>query len=260
MAGGEGWRSGASAEVPLHTYRVRSSSRARQARISVTPHDGVVVIVPEGMDIDAASAVRERRAWIEQALNDCSDLRAIWLADPKDLLPSSITFALTGEAWTVEYRQTASASVRARSDGSRVVVSGAVTDAARCLVALQRWLQSRARERLLSLLAEEAAAIGATPAKCSVRGQRDRWAGCSQSGHITVNRALLFLPRDLVRAVIRHELAHLAHADHSRAFYEALEALDPHHREHARALQAARITIPGWAERRVTARAPNHVG
>lgn len=42
---------------------------------------------------------------------------------------------------------------------------------------------------------------------------------CSSRGEITLSRRLLFMPRDMRRAVMTHELAHLDHFDHSEAFY-----------------------------------------
>lgn len=48
---------------------------------------------------------------------------------------------------------------------------------------------------------------------------------CSSSGEILLSHKLAFLPADLRRAVMTHELAHLDHMDHSAAFYARWEQL-----------------------------------
>jgi len=50
------------------------------------------------------------------------------------------------------------------------------------------------------------------------RGLR-RMGFCSAEGRISLSRVLMFMPRDLRRSTITHELAHLTHFDHSPAFY-----------------------------------------
>ncbi len=50
------------------------------------------------------------------------------------------------------------------------------------------------------------------------RGLR-RMGFCSAEGRISLSHALMFMPRDLRRCTITHELAHLTHFDHSPAFY-----------------------------------------
>lgn len=50
-----------------------------------------------------------------------------------------------------------------------------------------------------------------------------QWGSCSPSGVIMLNTALLFVPPSILRYVIVHELAHRLHADHSPAFWRAVE-------------------------------------
>jgi predicted metal-dependent hydrolase len=196
------------------------------------------------------AAVYERSAWIASSLEHFSAQRAVWLADPGTLLPQRVHFVATGEAWAVEYRRTASASVRAGIVDGVLVVSGGICEAMSCLHALQRWLQRMAVERLVPRLNELAEASQLTLLGAGVRGQYGRWGGCSQRGFITLNRALLFLEPHLVDAVIHHELAHLPHPNHSPRFWQELARLDPNMPWNRAAIGAAWDRVPGWAERR----------
>ena len=53
---------------PLPAYTVRRSARARHVRLTVTPRDGLVVVVPERWRGDTDAIVAEKRAWAEAAL------------------------------------------------------------------------------------------------------------------------------------------------------------------------------------------------
>ncbi len=54
-----------------------------------------------------------------------------------------------------------------------------------------------------------------------------RWGSCSRKGNINLNTALLFLPESILRYVIIHEIAHIRHPNHSRAFWETVESVMP---------------------------------
>jgi len=235
-------------DLPAYTLRV--SPRAKYVRLNVTPHEGLVVVVPSGAarGFDPTPILRSKSEWIEECLAHIADVRQAYTGDPVALLPTEIVFTATGERWRVEYRPTASPRASVRTAPGTVTISGGTTDADACLAALNRWLQSRAKERLLPLLALHAEKTGLSYRKASVRGQRSRWGGCSSSGSITLNRCLLFLAPELVDSVVLHELAHLRQPNHSSAFWRELQQIDPAAHEHRRAIRDAWSTVPTWAE------------
>ena len=61
--------------------------------------------------------------------------------------------------------------------------------------------------------------------KCKMvrfRKMKRRWGSCSSEGVITFNTNLLKRDKSFIDEVVVHELAHLVHFNHSRAFYELL--------------------------------------
>lgn len=238
----------ASGDVPA--YILRRSTRAAHVRLNVTPHEGLVVVVPASLEgFDPANALRDKRAWIEESAARFAERRELLLAEPSQRLPRRVEFPSTGEHWHVSYLETAAHSTSTRLSSTGVLtVRGPADDPHAQIAALNRWLQRAARERLVPWLAGEARRTGASPTRVTVRGQRARWGGCTPSGSITLNRCLLFLGEDLVTAAMLHELAHLQHPDHSPAFWRRLAALDPHWEEHRTRIAESWDAVPLWAE------------
>ena len=74
--------------------------------------------------------------------------------------------------------------------------------------------------------------VGARPSSVRwVTNQTARWGSCSYySGEIRVSHRLRVVPEWVLDSVLVHEVAHLTHPDHSRAFH-TLAGAYPRHKE-----------------------------
>lgn len=113
---------------------------------------------------------------------------------------------------------------------------------------LLAFVRAEAARTLPRMLADLAVEIGApVPPRVRIAEQRTRWASRSTSGTVSCNLELMFLPRDLVRHVLLHELSHIAHMNHGPQFHALLARLDPLSRVHEASLRtAARNYVPAW--------------
>ena len=232
----------------LPEYQVRVSDRARRVRLTVTPREGLVVVVPRRWRGDPSLLVAEKAEWARAALESVADRHALFNAGAEALLPHVVELRAFDEAWPVEYRESPAVGVRVREAGSMLVVTGAVGDAEKCLSALVRWLDRTSRERLLPLLAEVSRDAGLTYAGARVRRQKTRWGSCSSRRTISLNRNLVFVPEHLVRSLMLHELAHTRVMDHSPRFWDALGAIDPDAATHRAQMRHAHLLVPAWAD------------
>ncbi len=70
-----------------------------------------------------------------------------------------------------------------------------------------------------------------------VREQRKRWGSCDVSGTIRINWRIVQAPTALIDYVLVHELAHIEHRGHDRAFWAAVEQWLPDYEDRRRRLR-----------------------
>ncbi len=112
---------------------------------------------------------------------------------------------------------------------------------------LREWVRKEARAYLGPRLDALAALHGLAHAGCSVRFQRTRWGSCSARGSISLNGCLLFLPENLTRYILLHELCHTRELNHSAAYWRLLFALEPDALALDRRMRSAWKYVPPWA-------------
>ena len=111
-------------------------------------------------------------------------------------------------------------------------------------------LRDIARQYLPDRLYQWAGRIGVKVHGITIRDQRCRWGSCSETGGISLNWRLILIAPRLQDHVMLHELAHLRHFDHSKAFHRFLASLDPRSEQHGRQLdtEAARVIYLGRSQ------------
>ncbi|HTR17460.1 MAG TPA: SprT family zinc-dependent metalloprotease [Acetobacteraceae bacterium] len=204
--------------LPLGTARVewRRSQRARRISLRIDPRGGVVVVT---------LPPRAGRAAGMALLADHAD----WVADRLAALPGAVTFADgatvpldgtphpirhvpggRGGAWLTEGTIQVS--------GEAVFLSRRVGD----------FLREEARRRLALRVAAAAEAAGLTPRRVTVKDTRTRWGSCSSTGVLMFCWRLVMAPPLVQEYVVAHELAHLRHMNHGKAFWALVDTLTPH--------------------------------
>lgn len=98
-------------------------------------------------------------------------------------------------------------------------------------------LMKKAREYLPYRLEYFAKLYGYKYDKCRLTHANTRWGSCSSKKTISLNIGLMKLPEKLRDYVILHELAHLNHMDHSKAFWAEVYAHDKNYKNHDKKLK-----------------------
>ncbi|MBQ2660835.1 M48 family metallopeptidase [Candidatus Saccharibacteria bacterium] len=101
----------------------------------------------------------------------------------------------------------------------------------------KKLLTKKAKEYLPYRLEYLAKLYGYNYEKCRLTHANTRWGSCSSNRTISLNIGLMKVPEALRDYVILHELAHLNHMDHSKAFWAEVGEHDRNYKTHEKKLK-----------------------
>jgi predicted metal-dependent hydrolase len=211
-------------------YSVRYSTRARRVRVTVDAAHGVEVVVPRRASrSEAAAAIRELRPWIERRLAELARTQAVVAARGETVPYLGQVLHLVSQPGRTRVH---------RRDNELLVPDGAQRRPA-----LERWYRRAARSEIAPRLDRACELTATSYSQLTIRGQRTRWASCSNAGAMSFNWRLLLAPEQVLDYVIWHEVCHLEVMDHSHRFWSLLERRCPGHRQHVRWLRRHGATL-----------------
>ena len=94
----------------------------------------------------------------------------------------------------------------------------------------RRALIRKAKALLPERVRHYAPLLGVWPARITITGARTRFGSCSSKNALSFSWRLMLYPPEAIDYVVVHELAHIRHHDHSKAFYELIASVMPDHR------------------------------
>ena len=85
---------------------------------------------------------------------------------------------------------------------------------------LEKWFKAEATSYLSTRLTELSEQTQLIPKSVKIRQYKARWGSCNNRGELSFNYLLMMAPLWVVDYVIVHELCHLTHLNHSKAFWQ----------------------------------------
>lgn len=98
-------------------------------------------------------------------------------------------------------------------------------------------LRLAAKERIPRLVSEYSDIMGLKPTSVKITSAKGRFGSCSAKNGLCFSWRLMAYPEDAVRYVVVHELAHIAHHNHSSAFYSVVKKYMPDYKERQKLLK-----------------------
>lgn len=195
-------------------------SRRKTISIIVMPDASVVVRAPlRAPKAVIAGFVEQKRRWI-------ADKREIMLKRAEAHRPSE---PANGEEFMYLGRRlmlAVSGSVqRVEAVGSTLAFPAAMLGDAEAV--LRRWYIDEAARVVTERVNHWMQRTGIYASSLGVTGARRRWGSCSTNGALNFAWRLVMAPVDVVDYVVVHELAHIEHPNHSKAFWARVAEIMP---------------------------------
>jgi len=227
-------------------YTIRESARAKRLNLKLSPQGKLEVVIPIGFDRrQIPDIIKTHERWIERTRIKLIDQPTLQSGES---IPKTIQFLATTENWTIEYTPANVVSIRISELPETIILWGNTTNEALCRKALRSWLTKRAEIFLGPWLRSLSKDCNLPFNQISVRGQKTRWGSCSSDRNISLNYKLLFLPPQVARYVLIHELCHTVHMNHSKEFWQLVQKNDPLYKQWDHDLKNVNQYIPQWLQ------------
>ena len=218
-------------------YAVRESNKATCKKIVVTPV-GVEVVVPAGTPMDGPEGVipyvQRKRRWVFDSVREVEKKHHSLLTQQ---YASGAKLQYRGR-WlmlNVQSGDVPEVMISCRSKFHVVVPAGmdGVEKLEAIRKAFDRWIRERALDEVERFGHHHEATLGVHATGYRLSDARSRWGSCGQDQVIRIHWRLVQAPTPALEYVVAHEVAHLAHRNHSSDFWAALSR-----------------TLPDWSERK----------
>lgn len=215
-------------------FTIRRSNRRATVSIAVEPNGKVVVTAPADTTVARLEGlVRKKALWILERRRQRDQLGPLPAARE---FVSGETFRYLGRQYRLKVESTSDLDssdvgpVRLLGGYLHIPVPRRVSTAdqsARARGALVAWYRAKAADYLPDKLAVWAPRVGVPVPRLLVTEPPKRWGSASRTGVVRVNWRAIQAPPALIDYIVAHELVHLRHDDHSRAFWQALGRIMP---------------------------------
>jgi predicted metal-dependent hydrolase len=197
-------------------------SRRRTIALIITPDARLIIRAPlRASDAMIDAAIREKSGWILKKICEIKKQPQATIHTYKE----GEIFWFLGRPYPLQITDNPGAGIQ-RTD--RLSVPRTIRPDIRR--GLQHWYMTEAYKEIHSRCMWFSMMTGYSPTSVRITDASQRWGSCNHKGGLNFSWRLIQAPLEIVDYVIVHELVHLRQPDHSRKFWEKVEALMPDYR------------------------------
>jgi predicted metal-dependent hydrolase len=206
-------------------YRLLYASR-KTLEIAVHPDGSVSVKAPINADIELIEVKLKKRArWILRQLNFFKQFNP--RTPPRSYINGESHLYL-GKQYRLKVEKAEQDSVRLSK--GRFFVTSINMSPENIQYLLDSWYRQKAEiqfNQSLERCWQRFERFELEQPRVAIRVMQKRWGSLSEKGTMTLNIHLIRAPKECIDCVVTHELCHLIHKDHGKAFYQLLDAMLP---------------------------------
>jgi predicted metal-dependent hydrolase len=199
-------------------YSVVYSER-KTLGIVVNPDGSVIVKAPIGILKEKVSEkVTKRASWI---IKQQDFFKSFGKKMPQRRYISGESHLYLGRQYRLYVKEGKPNSVSFKGRCFEIVCTS--KDKAESL--MTAWYKGRAKVKFAEIaepIIQQFKKYGVEPKSLYIQAMENRWGSCTAKQKIILNTELIKAPKPCIEYVITHEMCHLLHKNHTKAFYELL--------------------------------------
>ena len=203
----------------------------KTASISVKDNS-VTVVVPKTLsDKRVEQFVRRKARWIREKLKYNLEVRKTYR--PKEYVNGE-SFSYLGRNYRLKIVDGKPEKVSLKNGRLYVNVPQSLSGEARdklIVSQLTEWYQEQAEKAFKNKAKRYSTRIVVQPKNIGIKNYKSRWGSCSSKGAVYFNWRIIMAPQRIIDYVVAHELCHLIHHNHSKAYWKLVESVIPDYKE-----------------------------
>ncbi|MDQ3287200.1 MAG: M48 family metallopeptidase [Pseudomonadota bacterium] len=212
--------------TPVTVQRVRDP-RARRLKLSVDERGPRLTLPRRASLVSGERFVAEHRHWLAQQL-----ARHSFEALPALVRDQTDTLPLRDRQLPLRWEQGRYTCLQHAEDETGDLVFALPQRAGDAAIrrALRDFYEAQARADVGRWMPGYLPGLPRPPSAIRFKSMTSQWGSLAPNGAMALDLSLVLARRSAFEYVLVHELCHLIHADHSRAFWREVEARCPHWR------------------------------
>ena len=102
---------------------------------------------------------------------------------------------------------------------------------------VDRFYKTQTQKQIPAWVEAWAEEMSLSPSNIRFRKTKRQWGSCSGKNVLSFNTMIMKLPQDVIQYIIVHELAHIRHKHHQKAFWQEVEAYLPDYKSQVQELK-----------------------
>lgn len=188
------------------------NKRLKNSYIQISKNKEIILKTPKLSDIYIDALLSKKELWIKKQLTKIQDKRDVNKEDE---------VLLFGEIISIDLYE----AKKLRECLEKIKTSNGVES---CYDKFYKFL---AIEHLTKRLDFYSNIMNLEYSEVVLKKMKRRWGSCSSARVITLNTQMIKLPKNHIDYIIVHELSHLVHMNHSKAFYSLVAEFIPNYKE-----------------------------
>ena len=214
-------------------YSIRISKRAKNLLLHIDHTAKVEVVIPACRKIvqkQIEKFIQEKKRWILRHMQKAEEIKRKATRRKKFLL-------FLGRDVPIEVIEEERKRAVALPSSGKLIVRVPISQKELAEKAIQRFYKKHARRIITHIVEKKAKEMNVAFSRISIRSQKTLWGSCSPRKVLSFNWRLIAAPQKAIEYIVVHELAHLKHRNHSKAFWKEVQKYCPKYKKYERWLK-----------------------